>query len=345
MLRHSKLAQRRGLTLLEVVVTLLLMSLIFLVTTQLFLTTGRTVGKMRAMTDTSRSAGLVTQWLDIELHEAYGVILPDDTNPPWDAAQLGATSLLRSTNPGEANWSANLNTGIFILYAPTGAATVMGASGNTLVMSGGNIPVNRGAVNITRTALVFRGNRDGTANPDYGSCLWVWRYESGVRTETRLLTDEISTAWNAVYFRRHSTTERAIQAKIVCGEKAFIYGEQTSERTDGKGKVTELAGRVIYMANTAMTAQTTVTYPNNPLLLPQANSASPSPSPSPTPVPTATPVPTPSPLPTPIPTPGPPTPTPGPPTPTPPPTPVPTATPRPTATPVPTPVPTPIPLN
>lgn len=354
MMRIGKTRQKNArwaFSLTEVLVTLTLMSLLFLVVTQLFMTTGRTVGKMHAMTNSTRSAGLVMQWLDIELHEAYGVVLPDDASPVWNAANLGAASHYQTTNPGgaaNAAWPAQLNTGIFILYPPAGAATVKGATGADLVLSGGNLPVNRGAANITRTALVYRGNPDGTTNPSYGTCLWVWRYENGNRVETRLLSNELTSAWNGMYFRRHNTTERAIQAKVVCGESPYAYGEQTSERTDSLSKVSELSGRVIYMANTAMTNETNITYPNNPMLLPQANTATPSPTPvppTPTPTPSPTPVPTPSPTPTPYGmTPVPATPTPRP-TPTPAPTPVPTATPVPTPTPRPTPTPTPIPIN
>ena len=335
----------------EVLVTMLLMSLLFLVTAQIFLSTGRAVGKMRAMTNSTRSAGLVMQWLDNELHEAYGVILPTDDVLDWKDDELGDEENYKSDRPSGpegTGWASKLNTGIFILYPPAGAATVKGASGSELVLSGGDLPVNRGAAAITRAALVFRGNPDGSVNPGYGNCLWVWRFENGSRTETRLLTNELSSAWNAVYFRRPDAANergRGLEAKVVCGEKVYAYGEQTNERSDSKSKVTQVSGRTIYMANTAMSTQTTITYPNSSLLLPTANSA------SPTPAPTATPVPTPSPVPTPTPTPAPPTPSPSPtpfgmtPAPTPTPKP-PTPTPKPaTPTPVPTPTPTPIPIN
>ena len=177
----------------EVLVTMLLMSLLFLVTAQIFLSTGRAVGKMRAMTNSTRSAGLVMQWLDNELHEAYGVILPTDDVVPWDTARLGGVAKYRSLNPGGtegAGWASQLNTGIYILYPPVGAATLKGTGGSDLVLSGGDLPVNRGAAAITRAALVFRGNPDGSVNPGYGNCLWVWRFENGSRTETHLLTNE-----------------------------------------------------------------------------------------------------------------------------------------------------------
>ena len=229
----------------EVLVTMLLMSLLFLVTTQIFLSTGRAVGKMRAMTNTTRSAGLVMQWLDNELHEAYGVILPTDTDVAWDSSQLGAIASYKSNRPSGAEgagWASQLNTGIFILYPPAGAATLKGASGSDLVLSGGSLPVNRGSAAITRAALVFRGNPDGSVNPGYGNCLWVWRFEAGSRTETRLLTNELSSAWNAVYFRRQDAAKergRGLVAKVVCGEKVYAYGEQTNERSDSKSKVTQ----------------------------------------------------------------------------------------------------------
>lgn len=332
---------------------LTLMSLIFLGTIQLFLATNRNVLKLRSGVEAARLAGQAMQYVSLELQEAYGVILPSDTvsanGVAWNTSLLGALSLYQVANPGDANWPSTINTGVFILEPPNGTATVVNDAGSAVTLSGAQVPVNRAGTVITDTALIFRGNPNGTANSAYGTCLWLWRFVNGSRTEQRLITDQLSTAWNAVTISRTSGSDRSVVIKIVCGSGSWPNAEQTSDSTDGKNLVNLISGRTVYMSNSSLQSTMTVSYPVASNLLPQPNDATPVPTPTPTPSPTPTPVPTPTPTPTPVPTATPvPTPTPVPtatpkPTPTPTPSPVPTATPKPTPTPTPSPTPKPTP--
>nr|WP_309692782.1 prepilin-type N-terminal cleavage/methylation domain-containing protein [Armatimonas sp.] len=334
---------QKSFTLIEVAIASALMGLIFTASMMLFLNASRNVSKLRSGLTAARAAGRVQQFLSLELTEAYGVVLPNDTvasgGITWNTA-LGSTSNYKSTNTAnESGWAGEVNTALYMLSPQAGTASVQNGSGTTVALSGSTLPVDRGVTTVTNTALIFRGNPNGTANPAYGTCLWLWRYTSGTRTEMRLLTDEISTAWNAVSFVRTANSRRSVILKIVCGDGVYPSGEQTSDSMDGQTKVSLISGRTVYMANSALYTSISIPYPADTNLIPQPNNATPVPtavptaSPSPTAVPTATPVPTVSPVPTASPTPKPATPTP-----TPSPTPKP-ATPTPTPTPKPTPVP------
>ena len=345
LLKPKSFLRKQGFTLVEVGLASALMSLIFTASILLFMNASRNVNKLRSGLAAARAAGHVQQFLSLELEEAYGFVLPDDTvataGTTWNSA-LGSTSNYRSSNTtSEAGWSSQINTALYVLQPASGSASVQNSSGSAVVLSGADQPVDRGVTTVTNTALIFRGNPNGTANPAYGTCLWLWRYTSGSRTEMRLLSDTISTAWNAVSFVRTSGSRRSVIAKIVCGDGVFPSGEQTSDSMDGTSKVNLISGRTIYLSNSALYTSITIPWPAASNLIPQANNATPVPTAVPTASPTPTPVPTPSPVPTPTPTPRPATPTP-----TPSPTPRPaTPTPVPTPSPTPTPRPTPVPIG
>jgi hypothetical protein len=347
---------RQSFTLAEVGIASMLMALIFTGAMMLFINASRTVTKLGSGLTAARAASRVQQFVSLELEESYGFVLPNDTvatgGVVWSTSLGSKTNYLSDNTASEAGWAGQLNTGAYILAPAPGTAAVQSGTGTTVSLSGTLQPVDRAVTSVTNTTLIFRGNPNGTANPGYGTCLWMWRYTNGARTEQRLLTNEISTAWNAVSFTRTTGSRRSLIVKIVCGDGSYPGGEQTNDSSDGVNLVNRVSGRTVYLSNSALYTSITIPYPTATNLIPQPNNATPVPTPVPTPSPTPTPVPTPTPLPTPTPTPTPvptPTPTPGPPTPVPTPTPTPrpatpTPTPRPaTPTPTPTPVPTPTP--
>lgn len=318
---------RRGFTVLEVLIASFLMALILFGTITLFGSAGATAVKVTAARQATINSAQVVQHVCDDIKEAYAVALPN-------GAKTLSSALWEPGNTGQYISSTGKNTGIY-LYRPASMTA----------------PVNGGLTIMDRAAkgqpycLIYRGNRDESADPNAGTCLWK-QYASNDYRE--LLVDNIASSPDAVQFQVLSAgLTRSAEVKIVCGEYSAIVGEQTGDNTGNGKKVLPVAGRTVALRNAAMSSIGVVTGgigpadgpspappptpdPNEtpPPATPEPPPATASPTPPPTPVPTATPVPTPRPSPTPIPTPSP--------------RPTPSPTPRPT--PVPTPTPTPPPL-
>jgi type II secretory pathway pseudopilin PulG len=333
--------RRRGFSLVETAIAVVLMSLIFLGTISLFTTASTTGAKVTAATHASMNSAQSLQRVCDDIKEAYAAALPDLSGLPttWEPNGNAVDSRFRTLNPDTGSYC---NTAVYIYRPPAMTANVAAA---------GNVSVMDRAGQGQPYCLIYRGMPDGSAQASFGTCLWK-QYVSNNSRE--LLVNNIASHPGAVQFRRLSTgLTKSIEVKIVCGEWSRLVGEQTNDTGTGS-KVTKVAGRVVTLRNAALGSVAVATNGIGPSETPEeytppTPTPDPNATPTPTPVPTATPISTPTPRPTPTPTPRPtPTPTPPPistPTPRPTPTPTPRPTPTPTPTPRPTPTPTPPPLS
>lgn len=310
--------QKRGFTLLEVLIASLLMVLILFGTITLFGSAGATAAKVRAAKEAAASSAQAIQRVCDDIKEAYAASLPSSVKTLSSATWEPGNSSRYISSTGK-------NTGIYLYNPPSATAPVHG--GLTIMdRSGKGQPY----------CLIYRGNEDESADPNNGAYLWK-QYVSDNHRER--IASNIASSPDAVQFKILSSgLTRSVEVKIVCGEHSPIIGEQTSDNT-GKGSlVLKVAGRTVSLRNAALSSLGVVNGGIGPADGPPAP-----PTPSPDPNATPTPRPTPTPEPTPTPVPQPPTPTPVP-TPTPAPTPAPTATPRPTPSPTPSPMPSPTPV-
>lgn len=321
--------QRRGFTMLEIMIASALMAIVFIGAVALFGTASVTAAKVSAAKYASVNSAQATQRICDEIKEAYVAVLPDGTKT--------TTSSGPTWEPGNASRftsSSGKETGIY-LYAPPSANVSVG-SGTLAIM-------DRSALGVPM-CLIYRGDAGGNAEPDSGTCLWR---QDAITNARVLLIDNIATHPDAVSFELRTATgalQDSVEVKVVCGEWSMQAGYQSSDARNGS-KVSGLGGRTVKLRNSSIGVVGVTGSGIGP-------SEAPDQVPTPTPVPTATIAPTPTQAPTPTPSPTPtktptPTPTPGTPTPTPTPTPTktPTPTPTPTKTPTATPVPTPTPTR
>jgi type II secretory pathway pseudopilin PulG len=321
---NSPRKHQHGFTVLETLVAAFITSLILFGGVVLFAQVARASERSRASSNAVQSAGLGMQWASSELGEAYGLMLPSDFDPYWNAAALGATTSYISPNPsfGSNGFAATLDAAVFVFYPPTDTTKIKDSAGATLTTAS----FDRTALTVTKTGLIFRGNADGSSNPTAGTHLWFWLYNNGALASKRVIRKDLSEAWNAVQFVR--TGKRTVVIKLVASQSAYGSKNQSSDNFGSGEEVVLTSGRSVRLQNSALPTNTVIVYPLDPSLLPPVNTA---PTPTPSPSPTAPPATAP---PGPTPPPGPATPL-GPATPTPPPTPVPSPTPVPTPTPEP----------
>ena len=320
---HQK-SKRTGFSLLEVVVTLTIISGIFLGAMLLFTGAARTNAKVMAGVETASTANLGMEVLQNVLVEGYRYWVPSDSD--WDAGSLGAAvNYISGDELGHTTCTA------MYIALPAQTNYIVNAPDGTAITTT-SLPDRTGATAIHNTILIFRGDANGNANTLSGTYLWLWYFEDGNITQKRMLVKNLSTEWNAVQLTRPVGATNLVKVKLTTSQYSRILGIQGNENTGNGKAVTELASRIFTLHNTFI-------YQNMPIPMPSvllAPSPVPTPTPVPTAIPTATPVATATPIatPTPVGTAPPPTGTPGP---TPTPSPVPTPTPKPTPTPAPDP--------
>jgi len=273
--------RRRGFTLMETAIAVLLMSLIFLGTIALFTSAGKTGLKVTAANTAAVTSAQAMQSVCDDLKESYWAALPGDTTPvTWPSGFVASNFQ-----------NGSYNTGI-CLYAPVTTST-------TLAGMSGSVPLLNRSATGQAAYLIYRGDADDTPNPN-GTYLWK-QYLQGTQ-DPSIIAKNIASNPAAVQFRRTSTN--SIEVKIVCGEWSREIGEQTSDATDGS-KVTGIAGRTVLLRNTSVTTLAVTSGYTNPFATPTPPPPPPTPTPSPSPTPTPRPTPTPTPRPTPTPTPAP----------------------------------------
>ena len=336
---------RRGFSLVEAGLAILIISGVLLGTVTLFTAANRMSAKITAANFANKDNSLTVGRVVDMVREGYGAVLPNESN--WVS---GNTASFQTVVSG-----TTVYTGVLLLYpSTTSSATVKNLSGSDVVLTGasGNAVFDRSQQSSV-TILIYRGDSAGIADPDAGSCLWMLPSNA---TAPTLLTENISSAPNAVSFIKPSTANGGLsilelkivtaysrargsssdaqdaggltakdKAEIATGASSNITysrlggttAEQTSESTAGR-LITSLTHYSVLMRNSAIA---NIKPPAAPLATPYVPTP-PAPAP-PTPTPPPTPAPTPPPpAPAPAPTPPTPAPAPAPTPPTPPPGPV-----------------------
>lgn len=248
---HTR-THRRGFTLVEAMVSMAIMSLIFLGTITLFTEAQRLTQRSSVGVQASQDATVGLQSILGSAREAYQFALPPDT---------GANGFLAFTPPvgSVADYQVNsMNTGIEFQAPGAASITLKDRSGTAVTLAGTYDRTLGGDL-----LWYYRGDPSGDPNPRTGRFLWMRRRKAGaVGTtfdETRAICKLILTkhadgtdATDAVQFIRpvHSgiTEQWQVEVKLVSGAQTSINGTQTNEATDGSS-VNRLYGKCAEMRN------------------------------------------------------------------------------------------------
>lgn len=144
------------------------------------------------------------------LEEATAVQLPDDDAPltPWSSALLGSQSHYQVQQG-----NTTLNTGLYVsLTTPQSLSFRTSAT----QLSTADIANRR---SVTRGALLYRGDSQGTPAPSNGTFLWQWGYENGVVTSKTVLYRKLASTWDAVAFRRGSQSGQVLRYRLLLVDK------------------------------------------------------------------------------------------------------------------------------
>ena len=157
------------------------------------------------------------------LEEATAVLLPDDSAPrtPWPSTLLGAQSHYQVQQG-----STTLNTGLYIsLTTPQSLSFRTSATQLTTA----DIANRR---SITRGALLYRGDSQGTPAPSNGTFLWQWSYENGVVTAKTVLYRKLAANGDAVAFRRGSQSGQVLRYRLLLVEKDSYQQDRSAVGTN-----------------------------------------------------------------------------------------------------------------
>ena len=272
--------QKRGFTLIEVMVTLPLVALLFGGTIALFIGSQRMVQRTSVSVQSSQDAAVGLQSITGTTREAIQFSLPPDTTavntnglaflPPdgnladYQASTAGGGTVNTAVElllPAAASSLSLLDRG--------GAAISPPCYDRTRTEVSGGIPVDPLVGDIL---CIYRGDAAGNASPASGQFLWSVRRLAGtslydaahdIRQKLcRLILTKHADgtpATEAVQFIGCHTPNSDIpgsmpyelEFKIICGDQTSIGGTQTSDAGDGTtaNNITSLSGKCALMRN------------------------------------------------------------------------------------------------
>lgn len=221
-------AARRGFTLMETMVAMVLASMILGGVTDLFMTAARLANRSNALIVSTLSSANAVQKIISVTQEGAALDLPDDAN----FTPLSGFGNISSNYKTTVNGSTVL-TALEIELPARQTETVLDSSGNAISLpttSATNVVYDRHA-NSSDHILFYRGNADQSPNPATGQYLWMYQASSSATT---LICRNIAAASGAsVQFYQPPGGSSEVEAKIVCSEYSLTNGQQSSEETDG----------------------------------------------------------------------------------------------------------------
>jgi len=221
---------RRGFTLLEMLVATVLGILVVTSAVILFIGGVRLALGMQSTSHALRAGSNGIDRLRVELATATSYLLPSDADPwvPWNDQGLGAS---KNYLTGGKKEDAPLNTAIFLSFP----------SDRTVQLRTGATTVTNTSLSLRRTVdrglLLYRGDADGTPNANSGTFLWMRRYTGGSLTSKTVLYRKLSSAVDAVSFRRGNDSGTLLRYRLILAQKDSYSQERTAL---GQGSATML---------------------------------------------------------------------------------------------------------
>lgn len=232
----------------ESMISALLLSLIMVTVVNLTVTAYRGYGQINETSVAVEKSQGANRNLESELTKGFLTILPNDTAPfpVWKTATLGAASNHTNTNSG-----TTVQTAVYVVYPMTRTLGVYNTTGGVITLSGADAVIDRSKTSPTQSALIYRGNADGSANSSSGTVLWIKKYASGTLASTSILTNKLHKAWNAVNFYRPSARYDSVQMTLITGEQLMGRNWQSNHTTAGTSGVTNVPVRNLVLPNSA----------------------------------------------------------------------------------------------
>ena len=262
----SRRRRQGGYGLLEMVISIAIMSLVFLGATFLLDTSARTAARTQAQIYASGDAANSIQSVVSVLREADSFTLP-----VGQAAGVAETGWIVPSGTTATQFYATLSGQAFATAVEITAPgpltpayngykagvtdiSVQSSSGAALVLNPNKAPYAQtpyynGAVGTT-TSLIYRGDPDGTPDADptnspvagAGTCLWQYKLlpdgtRDPVNNPNVKLCKSVASASNAVQFVRpvfaNAASANQVEVKIISGYYSPINGQQTNEEGNG----------------------------------------------------------------------------------------------------------------
>lgn len=226
-------ARRRkssGFTLLEMLVATVLGILVVTSAVILFIGGVRLALGMQSTSHALRAGSNGIDRLRVELSTATSFMLPSDSDPwvPWSDVWLGASNNFLN---GRKQDSATLNTAIFLSF-PSDRTVQLRTSATTV--SNTSLSLRR---TMDRGLLLYRGDANGSPNATSGTFLWMRRYTGGSLTSKTVLYRKLSSAVDAVSFRRGNDSGTLLRYRLLLAQKDSYAQERTAL---GQGSATML---------------------------------------------------------------------------------------------------------
>ena len=206
----TKRTQLRGFTLLEMLIATVIGVMVVTGSVILFIGGIRLSLGMQATSHALRSGANGIDRLRLEFTEATAYQLPDDSDPfaSWDSSLLGSAKQYHTTTK-----NLEFNTALYLSLPNPRIMQFRTAS--TKVQST-SVTVRR---TVNRGALLYRGDLEGKPNPENGTALWMWTYVEGKPVARVVLSRKLSTAPDAVSFRRGNASGTNLRYRLVQAEK------------------------------------------------------------------------------------------------------------------------------
>ena len=244
--RIPAFARRAGFTLIEVCISIGLLSLIFVGVVVLFVMACATAMRSDAQVNAANEVGRAMERVVGDTREAYAIALPDDSSGFTPPLSYTASQFETTFN------STSIDTCIEITFAPQVSVSVLNSAGNTITPS----PAPYSGIGSSNL-WIYRANSNGAPNAASGQYLWAYGTEEGQTVNNSIvrLCDTATNAAalpNAVQIVRpmNSATPAApipyqVEFRFISSYYGYINGSESSE-TSG---TTMLTGKVALVRN------------------------------------------------------------------------------------------------
>lgn len=270
--------RQRGYGLLEMVISIAVMSLVFLGSVLLLDTSARTVARTQAQIYASGDASDSIQKVIAQLREADSFLLPvsqaagtaevrwvvpSGTTATQFVATLNGQTLATAvevTMPGALTPAINgYKTGVTDIYVQSSSGAPLPLNPKKAPFA--QTPYYNGAIGAT-TCLIYRGDLDGTPDADptgspvagAGTCLWQYKLlpdgtRDPVNNPNVQLCKSVASTSNAIQFVRPvqgAASTNQVEFKLISSYYSPINGQQTNEEGNGASS-SQLVGKCVYM--------------------------------------------------------------------------------------------------
>jgi prepilin-type N-terminal cleavage/methylation domain-containing protein len=266
-----KRKSERGFTLVEMMVSLGIMTVLFIGVMDLIVTSLRLESRTTAETDSAQNSLIAIKHISNVSREALWLSLPAQTTPSLPDNGQFDTGLANVANSGIPNNPTRFNSytdstfistdptdtytcisGMYIAFPASDTTDQVYNSSHTAIAAvpSGNL-YNR--LNTSSTfLLIYRSDSAGIPAPSNGSYLWEVGTDNGVSVNRAIIRDIDTSSWNAVEFDRPVNgtqyVNNEVDVKVTCGEYSIVNGVQSSDSTNGTN-TTQLVGRCVSLRN------------------------------------------------------------------------------------------------